>query len=288
MSLRFGLTATHPTWPALLAACQEAERLGFDTFWVVDHVVPPRDPTRPSFEAWTALGALAAHTRRIRLGALTTNVLFRNPVLLAKQAMTLDHISAGRLELALGSGNPTLCYPMAGIDPGPVRERVARLREVVEIVDRLLRSEVVTYRGHYYWVEAGALHPGPVQRPRPPLTIGAHQPAALAVAAAYADRWNTFGGFGLSTQECLRRTRERIARLEAACTAHGRDPATLARSFLAGFTEDAPWASPAAFEDFVGRYRALGFTEFLFRWPQAHESAVMRQVAERVLPALRG
>jgi alkanesulfonate monooxygenase SsuD/methylene tetrahydromethanopterin reductase-like flavin-dependent oxidoreductase (luciferase family) len=149
-----------------------------------------------------------------RYGTLTTNVLFRNPVLLAKQAVTVDQISNGRLELGLGSGNAGPSYPMLGLDAGTTEERIERLHEAVMIVDRLLRGESVTLEGRYYTTRESVVNPAAIQQPRVPITIGAHRRAALKVAAEYADRWNTFGGFGLTSQQALAITRERNAQLD--------------------------------------------------------------------------
>jgi alkanesulfonate monooxygenase SsuD/methylene tetrahydromethanopterin reductase-like flavin-dependent oxidoreductase (luciferase family) len=156
--------------------------------WCKLCIVPPSDPSRPCLEAWTALAGLATHTRRVRLGTLTTNVLFRNPVLLAKQAATVDLLSNGRLELGLGSGNAAPSYGMAGIEPGTASERIDRLRESVVIVDQLLRGEIVSFQGRYYQTTAAALRPRAVQQPRPPIVLGAHRPASLKLAGVLGHR----------------------------------------------------------------------------------------------------
>ncbi len=195
--LRFGVVCPQPGWPAMLEYAQTIEALGFDSLWVIDHIAMRMAPDRPVLEAWTALAAIAARTSRVRLGTLTTNALWRNPVMLAKEAVVVDQVSGGRLDVGLGSGNPGASYAMAGIDPGTARTRLARFRELVAIVDGLLRGETVTFQGEYYHTDAAVMRPGAVQQPRPPLLIGAHQPGALRIAAQYADTWNSFGGFGL-------------------------------------------------------------------------------------------
>jgi alkanesulfonate monooxygenase SsuD/methylene tetrahydromethanopterin reductase-like flavin-dependent oxidoreductase (luciferase family) len=286
--LRFGVTHPQFAWPTLVEHAQHLEQLGFDSIWLIDHIVPFVDPSQPLLEAWTALAGLAAHTRRIRLGILTTNVLFRNPVLLAKQAVTVDHISNGRVELALGSGNAGPSYPMLGLDAGTRDERIERLREVVAIVHRLLRSESVTFQGRYYATRGAVLRPAALQQPCVPLTIGAHRKAALKVVAEYADRWNTFGGFGLTSEQAFAITRERNAQLDHYCTECGREPRELVRSFLVGFTQDKPLASLDAFQDFVGRYREIGISEFILRWPpQGAELDTLQRAARELLPSLR-
>jgi len=288
--LQFGVTTAQIVpWSVLVQRWQYLERLGFDTVWLIDHIVPPRsfEPSQPFLESWTLLAALATQTDQSRLGVLTTNVLFRNPVLLVKQVVTVDHVSNGRLELALGSGNAAPSYPMAGIAAGTVADRVGRLQEVVEIVDRLFREDVTTYQGRYYQIQEVQLRPKPVQHPRPPLTVGAHRSATLKVAAAYADKWNSFGGFGVSPRDALEATRRRSEQLDQYCAALGRDPHTITRSFVAGFTRDPLWSSMDAFEDFIGRYREIGISEFLFRWPQDDQLSMFERVACERLPALR-
>jgi len=286
--LRVGVTTRQDlSWPDLVKRWQYIEELGFDTVWLPDHIVPFFEPSQPLMEGWTLLSALATQTTRIRIGLHVTNILFRNPVLLAKQVVTVDHISNGRLELALGSGNAAPSYAIAGIAAGTVTERVDRLAEVTEIVDRLLRNDVTTYEGRYYQIKDAMMRPPPVQKPRPPLTIAAHRTSAMKIAAAFADTWDSFGGFGLSSNECLGLTRERSRRLDECCLSVGRDPSTLARSFFAGLIVDSPWLSVEAFKDLIGRYREIGISEFNFRWPQGKDLAVFERVAHEVIPSLR-
>lgn len=141
---------------------QFIESLGFDSVWLADHFVDPYQPDSPWFEAWTLLGALATETRTIRIGTLATSMPLRNPALLARQAITVDHISNGRLEVGLGAGvrrDPV--HSMIGIENWFSAERVARFREAVEIVDRSLRGETVDYEGS----TAGSRVPSSRSRP---------------------------------------------------------------------------------------------------------------------------
>ena len=230
-----------------------------------------------------------AHTPRARLGVLVTNITYRNPALLARQALTLDHLSAGRLELAFGPGGQASDYAMAGVGPWDAPERVARCGEVVELVDQLLRNAETTWSGAHYHVDGARIEPRPVQQPRPPLTIAAHGPRMLRLAARHADVWNSLGGLREGTPAAaLAETRERVARLDAAATELGRDPRTIRRSFLAGFTPDRPFSSVDAFEDFVGRYRSIGVDEFIFFYKPRHATQAMwERVATEVMPQLR-
>lgn len=294
--LRFGIsTLQQIPWPTLVERWRHAEALGFDSAWMPDHLVHPRQPAQPWLEAWTLLSALATQTSRIHCGTMVTNVLFRSPVLLAKEALTIDHISGGRLELALGSGNGATSYPAAGIEASGPAERERRLAEAVEVLDRLLRGEETTYHGQYYQVNDALMRPGPVQRPRPRLTIGGRRPATLKVAAQYADAWNMFvWPFGLPGPAAQEQARVASEQLSECAVALGRDPAQITRSIVAGVAQDSLWASLDAFHDFIGRYRNIGFTEFIFLYPPEEFSrpgsvqpGLFERVAHEELPRLR-
>ena len=294
--LHFGIiTLTDLPWPDAVQSWQRVEILGFDSVWDCDHFVCPGDPTRDWFEGWTLLGALATQTHRIRVGALVTSITLHNPALLARKAMTVDHISNGRLELALGSGGTPLDHSMTGVPYWEMPERINRFREVVEIVDAMLRQEETSYTGRYYRVEKAAMYPGPVQRPRPPLTIAAHGPKALEITARYADCWNSFAGFNVLATEVVQLTRQRSDILNEHCAKLGRDPQTIRRS-LAGTAEETLFISSQAFEDFVESYYEIGIHEFIFAWPHEEKSdircgirdrAQLEQLATETIPKLR-
>lgn len=265
--LRFGIMVIQNLpYPDMVAHCQLVEALGFDSVWIGDHFVDPYVPAGYWFEAWTLLAALAVETRRIRLGTLVASITLRNPALLARQAMTIDHISNGRLELGIGAGRAPLDHSMTGISTWETPERARRFRECVEIVDQMLRNPTTTYQGHHYQIKDAVMNPMPIQRPRPALTLAAHGPTTLKVTAALADSWNSFGKFGAPAKEALAITRERNQMLDEYCATRGRDPQTIKRSFLSGMTIEKPFASLQAFHDFVGRYREIGIDEFIFYW----------------------
>ncbi|MGD9890520.1 MAG: LLM class flavin-dependent oxidoreductase [Dehalococcoidia bacterium] len=297
--LRFGLvTPQLVAWPAMVERWQTAEQAGFDSVWVVDHFVNPTMPAGRWFEGWTMLAALAARTDRVRLGALVTSISFRNPAVLAKEALTVDHISGGRLELGLGAGGQVNDNTMTGSEPWPPAERVERFGEFVEVVDALLRGEgPVTFDGRYYRVQDAIMTPGPVQRPRPPITIGAGGTRMLRIAARFADTLNTSaGGFGRhatrpTSEEAVANVRQRNEKLDQFCADLGRDPASLSRSLLAGggANPDDPWVSAEAFRDFVGRYQSAGIDEFLFYYPSRLELGyeTFERITREVIPALK-
>jgi alkanesulfonate monooxygenase SsuD/methylene tetrahydromethanopterin reductase-like flavin-dependent oxidoreductase (luciferase family) len=292
--LRFGiLTPQNVSWPLLVERWQYLEALGFDSVWLADHFVSPAQPNGPYFEAWTALAGLAARTTRVRLGTLVTSIAFRNPAVFAKQVLTVDHISQGRLELGLGAGySPQgLDHTMTGVENWPLSERLQRFREVVEIVDQMLRHEVTTYQGRYYQVHQASMHPAPVQHPRPPLTLATQGPKMLKLVAEYADSWNVGDAAGLSVREAIEDIRGRSEILEDHCAAVGRNPHEISRSILhwGRPTADSPWGSISAFEDFVGRYWEIGVSEFIFLYPPVGGSppAIFERVATEVIPTLR-
>lgn len=271
--MRFGaLLLPTGTWPDLVRRAQETEALGFDFVWVDDHAMHPARPDAPWFEAWTALAGLAAETWRVRLGPLVSNVVLRHPVVLARQARTVEQIAGGRLEVGLGAGYAPSDHAALGEPPWPADERAERFAEAVAVIDALLRGEPATVDGEHYRVEEMVLAPQPVGDKRPPLAIAAHGSRALGVAARHGDTWVSYGGFGLDPDEVLRRTRRRLAELERACEAIGRDPQTVRRRLLAGsgaLTRDPIWTSVDAFGEFAGRLQEAGVDELALHYPPA-------------------
>jgi alkanesulfonate monooxygenase SsuD/methylene tetrahydromethanopterin reductase-like flavin-dependent oxidoreductase (luciferase family) len=271
---------------------QRAEELGFDVMWNCDTIVEPDRPRHVMYDGPTTLTLMAAATSRIRVGTLVSSLYFRQPVTLAKASMTLDHLTNGRLELAIGVGDPSAGGPVAGVDWSPA-EQVARFAEFVELVDLLLRQEVTTYDGEFYRCHEAEIIPRSVQDPRPPLTIAAHGPKMLAIAARHADGWSQWGGYGVETEaDFYRVTAERCERFDELADRAGRDPRSIRHSLVC-FPPLTPWQSGGYFEDMVGRFRSAGIDEFVLYWPGswpgdgAHEEQVFEQVAAEVIPALR-
>jgi alkanesulfonate monooxygenase SsuD/methylene tetrahydromethanopterin reductase-like flavin-dependent oxidoreductase (luciferase family) len=294
--LRFGIISIQNLpWPTILEHWQHIESLGYDSLWIADHFVNPHAIQEDWFDGWTLLPALATHTSTIRLGTLVTNIIYRNPAVLARQAQTLDHISNGRLELGVGATterDPS--HRMTGTEVWSTSERVGRFREMIEILDQMLRHETTTYTGKYYKVTDAAIRPSSIQRPRPPLTIAAAGPGSLKIAAQYADSWNTFGGWGLSPQDNLAITRQRSEMLNEFCTKIGRDPGQIRHSFLAGVTSDTLFASLDAFYNFVGPLQEIGISEFIFYYDyhdfppdKCMDRAMLERIAAEALPVLR-
>jgi alkanesulfonate monooxygenase SsuD/methylene tetrahydromethanopterin reductase-like flavin-dependent oxidoreductase (luciferase family) len=278
--VRFGIvTDQNLPWSTLVERWRMFEALGFDSAWDCDHFIQPSRPTGPYFEAWTLLAALAAVTERIRIGVLVSCNTFRHPSLLAKEALTVDHVSNGRLELGLGAGWYEPEHPMFGIDMPPPVELVGRYREAVELVDALLRNDITSYAGHFYQVREAPMRPRPIQQPRPPLMLAAHKRKMLRIVAEYADTWNSFG--------TVDEMRARNAILDEHCAEIGRDPRTIVRSLYgwAAMMPHDPWESLDAFQDMVGRYAEAGVNEFLIDQPRPEQQAVLERVAAEIFPA---
>ena len=198
----------------------ECERLGFDSAWLSDHLMALGSPADSILECWTTLSALAAATRRIRLGTLVLCNSFRHPSVLAKMAATLDFISDGRLDFGIGAGWFRPEYEAYGIPFPKASVRISQLSESLEIVRRMWTEEKATYQGRYYGVREAVCNPRPVQRPHPPVWVGVMigRRRMFDLIARYADGW-TISSLYLPTPA------EYGAHLEALkdyFTAHGR------------------------------------------------------------------
>jgi alkanesulfonate monooxygenase SsuD/methylene tetrahydromethanopterin reductase-like flavin-dependent oxidoreductase (luciferase family) len=286
--LRFGLFLSQAN--KSLAQVQDefglAEELGFDTAYLVDHLVDTDGPPdHPCLESWTLLAALAVQTSRIRLGVLVTSNTFRHPAVLLKAAVTVDHVSGGRLILGLGTGWHVDEHRRYGIDLPPPAERVDRFEEAIEVITGLMAAERTTYSGRHYRLDDAPLAPRPIQTPRIPILIAAHRPRMLRIAARHADQWDTFAEMpGTATDGVTSGLAERVRALDEGCLAIGRDPAEIRRSTWA---EKDVLRSEATYLAFVRHHRAIGFTDFSTVMPDPSDLPVLRHVAADVIPALR-
>ena len=294
-SLRFGAVILQDfPYQELVKLWQNFESLDFDSTWIADHFVNYAHPDGPWLDGWSTLAGLAACTSRIRIGTLVTSIPFRHPAVLARQAMTVDHISNGRLEIGIGAGAPGKIdpsYTMTGIDDWPFKERTERLKEQVEIVDTLLSNIKSSYEGKYYQLKDAIMAPGPVQKPRPPLVVAAHVKASLRIAAEYADTWVSFGAdFGAPHELVVENTQKRISYLDKYCEKIGRDPGSLRRSLLVfGAEANTAFASEDQFIEIVERYTALGINEFVFFYPffAPDQIPMFEKIAKETIPMLR-
>ena len=263
-------------WPELLSRIRYAEDTGFEGAWVFDHFKPLYgDPTGPCLEAWALLAALAASTERIRLGAMVTGVTYRHPSILAAEAVTVDHVSGGRLDLGIGAAWFEGEHRELGIPFPPVRERAERLEEAVRVMRALMTSDGASFQGKHYTLHDATYRPRPVQRPHPPIWIGAGgEKLTIPIAARQADVWNTFGSI-----ETLKRKAEV---LERAAREAGRDPSEIVRTTDLSISE--PWDEVRSN---LERLREIGFDTVIVSWPSEGKVRLEEFVAG-VMPQYAG
>jgi alkanesulfonate monooxygenase SsuD/methylene tetrahydromethanopterin reductase-like flavin-dependent oxidoreductase (luciferase family) len=282
-------------WAELKSRAVRVEELGFEAVALADHFVDWTNATVPWFEAWTSLAAIAEATRTIRLTTNVTQIPLRNPAMLARQVLTLDHISNGRIELGLGTGltiDPS--YAMTGLPNWDAGERVDRFAEYVELAGQLLSQEVTTYAGRYYQVEGAVMNPRPVQSPRPPILVAALGPRMLRITARHADLWNSLS-FLPSFDEQIAETRARCETIDSHCAEIGRDPSTLRRSYLMFDTQARSkggavsyYESVERFVEEVGRVIELGISDVGLYYPLVPaQLPTFERIATEILPGLR-
>jgi alkanesulfonate monooxygenase SsuD/methylene tetrahydromethanopterin reductase-like flavin-dependent oxidoreductase (luciferase family) len=259
----------------------EFESRGFDVLAVADHVFNFRVPERPFLDGWIRLAALAAVTRTARIASLVTNVTWRSPVQIAKNAIALDQLSGGRFELGLGCGGYR-DQRMMNVFDMPVSERVSRLSEAVEVIDRLLRGDTTSFEGRYTRFDEAHTAPGCIQKPRPPLIIGAGAPRTLTITARHADIWNCATPDG-DLDDMTAVLRKRVDQLVAACDRCNRDPATVRRSLLLWSSDADPWAAKGAFERLIERFAPLGFSDFIALMPQPEHAEILDHFTDTML-----
>ncbi len=252
---------------------RRAEELGFHTAYTYDHLSWRTFRDGPWFGALPTLTAAATATERLRLGTLVTSPNFRHPVTLAKELISLDDISGGRITLGIGAGGNGFDATALGQEAWTPRERADRFAEFVPLLDRLLTEDAVTERGTHYTADEARNIPGCVQRPRLPFAVAATGPRGLKLAARHGQAWVTTGDPKLyengTPEESRAALRAQSEKFTAACAEIGRDASEPDRILLTGFTPDrtAPLESVDAFVDFAGRHAELGFTEIVVHAP---------------------
>ena len=277
--LTFGVvTGQHQlSWPQLVEQWQTAEALGFDSAWLFDHFMALyADPDGPCLETSTLLSALSLKTTTLKVGVLVYGNTHRPPALLAKEIVTVDHVSEGRAILGIGAGWNEREHRAYGLRfPGP-GNRVDMLEESLQIMESLFSQTRTTFNGQHYQLDDAPFSPKPLQA-KLPILIGGERPRMLRVVARHADYWDTS-----RTPDRLPEGLEHIAQH---CEEFGRDPASVfvSSSFGADRLEDV-----AGFEALVRAYREAGVSQFLFDFPIT-ESGVeaATRVATEIIPRLR-
>jgi F420-dependent oxidoreductase-like protein len=300
-----GIAGAAAKWDTALEVAQLAEELGYDSLWVYDHVHNVPLPAHEAvFECWTTLTAVSQRTSRVRLGQMVGCTSYRNPALLAKVAATFDVVSGGRLDWGIGAGWYQQEYEAYGYPFPPARDRIAMLRETVEIVRSLWTQPDTTFEGRHFTVKDAQCDPKPLQDPHPPILIGGGgEQLTLRVVARLADRSN----FGGNPREFA----HKCDVLQRHCDEVGRDYDEIEKTWapeifvretepevraIGGSTFGEPFDSwqagnlvgtPEQVIDKVGQYNDLGVTSFL-PWCRDYPSTdTLRLVAEQVIPCFR-
>jgi len=228
--IKFGVVATQAgvSWESLLSVWQDMDvNSNFESMWLMDHFVTSFGTEvgaeGPCMESWTALAGLAYATSRIRIGILVSGNTYRHPLVLAKQATTVDHISEGRLEFGLGAAWHPYEHEAYGIPFGTTRERLARFDEAIQYIKLLWTEPTPEFKGKYYQLDAPPYNPPNVQKPHPPILLGGGgEKKTLLTVAKYADASNVMG----TPEEVARK----FAVLDKHCEKIGRDPSTIRRT----------------------------------------------------------
>ena len=292
--IRFGVfTSQILPWEKEVERWKLIESLGFDSIWLGDHFTDPVNHTAHWFESWTLLASLAVVTEKIRIGVLVTSMPLRRPAVLARQALTVDHISNGRLDIGLGTGgrgDPV--HHMLKIEDWQSSERVDRFKDQVEIIDRLLRQGVSSYDGKYYQLDNAAMNPPTIQKPRPPIVIAAMGNSMLKIAAKYADTWNSFGSedWRAPADKIFDNTKKRVELIDKYCKELNRNPDTLRRSLMF-YTRHGRTIldSEETFRFVINKYKEIGIDEFIIYFPFFESKNIqnLKNIAENVISDLR-
>lgn len=276
--LSFGIKTApqHTTYEAMLEVWEAADATPvFEHAWLFDHFAPIfSDLDGPCFEGWTLLAALAARTKRIRLGLMVTGNTYRHPAVLANTAATVDVISGGRLDLGIGAGWNVYEHESMGLPLYPPGERIRRLGEACEIIKQLFTQHLTTFEGRYYQLKDARCEPKPIQKPYPPFVIGGGgEKLTLRVAAQYANIWNFAGG---PAEELSRKT----GILHEHCAAIGRDPSEIAISVQVPVNyTDLPATAQA-----VQQYVDAGATHLVLNLRHPYPQGIVERLANEVVP----
>jgi F420-dependent oxidoreductase-like protein len=287
----------------------DAEEVGFESAWLADHFIPydypDRPITEPMLECWTTLASLATQTKKIRFGALVSCNSFRPPQLLAKITSTLDVISEGRVNFAIGAGWLQLEHEQYGYEFPAISKRIEKLNEAINIIRLLWTKEKASFAGKYYAIKEAVNSPRPVQKPRPPIYVGAERRTMIKFAAQYADVWNFPSDINPYTPQDYA---QRVNILESQCDKIGRNPLAIKRSWLGlailGKNEDdvarkissirpKGLSKEQSLREIVGtaetclhrigEYVDLGVSEFILIFPETYTSETLREFYDNII-----
>ena len=263
--MQFGLDVAQQRmpWAEVADRARFADTLGFDGIWGFDHFQPMfGDGPGECFEGNTTLAAWSGITDRVRLGLLVTGMTYRHPAVFAAEAITIDHASGGRLELAYGAAWYDKEHTELGIPFPALKPRIDAFEEAVQIVRGLLTTDHFTFEGEHFSVLDATLLPRPVQQPHPPIWIGASgEQRMMPIAAKYADVWHCFGG-----PKVLAPKSERFSGMAEAA---GRDPASIRRASSLSLEDELDVIARKA-----DAWERAGFSYLVCGWPPGGRATV--------------
>lgn len=275
--MRYGLKLSQTaTIDEYRAVWRIADNEGFDHCWNMDHFAAlGDDPSGDIFEAWTLLAAMAEATNRTRIGCMVTGNTYRHPAVLAKMAVTVDHLSQGRLEFGLGAAWAENEHTMLGLEFGTARDRLNRLEDACQIITSLWTTPKTTFTDEHYHLDAAIAEPKPVQRPYPPIWIGGSgRKRTLRIVARYADVWNMAGGTPAELAELSKV-------LDQHCSDVGRNPAEIRRTVQVRLPEE-----PSDVLPLVEEYARVGTNDIILIVMGGTAETQAKQAAT-LLPQLR-
>ena len=258
-------------WAEARRQWEWADRAGFSTAWTYDHIRWGGMPDGPWHAAVPVLAAAGAVTTRVRIGTLVATPNFRHPVTLAREALALDDVSGGRLDLGLGPGSEGPDATALGQDPWSPAERLERFERFLHVLQPIVDGEPdarTSRQTDHYTADEAPSTPGALQRPLP-LTIVAGGAKGMRLVALHGRNWVTIGPTGRGPRTpaaVLDAVTRQLALLDRACTAADRDPASVGRIVLWTPTEPA-LDSLDQFDELVAPYAALGFDQFVLHHP---------------------
>lgn len=256
-------------WREAKPRWQSVEELGFSHGWTYDHLAWRSMVDGPWFGAIPMLSAAATVTRTLRLGTFVASPNFRHPVPFAKELMTLDDISDGRLNLGVGAGGMGHDYTVLGADPLTLGERSARFVEFVRSLDQLLTHDRSDFDGVYFRARDARMLPGCVQQPRIPFLIAANGPRMMRAAAQYGQGWITTGKFEPDgTEEWWRSVEEASHAMSEVLAQDDRPTEGFERYLHLDASGTYSLQSVEYFADCIGRAGALGFTDVVTHYPR--------------------
>lgn len=295
--MKIGLQVPNFTWPGgpsaipstLAKIAQTADAAGFSSLWVMDHFFQIGDPQRSMgvgpaedemLEAYTTLSYLAGLTQKIKLGALVTGAVYRNPGVLIKSVTTLDVLSNGRACLGIGAAWFEREAKGLGIPFPPLGERFERLEETLQIAKQMWSSNNGPYNGKHYQLAETINSPQAFSKPHPPILIGGGgEKKTLRLVAQYANAWNIISFMGPDA------LKSKLAILKEHCDAIGRDYTEIEKTTLSLAAVPAPMPAGAVIGQ-CQQFAEMGFQEVIFMMPNVHEITPLEIFGNEIIPAV--